>query len=136
MIPDRPSPGEGPGGIAAAGARGGLSRLPLDVQRPCRLLKLLSNEARLQILCLLLEGRQSVMAIRAALSLRQPAVSQHLALLRDEGLVRRQREGKVVFYALNSPDVEQILRLLDRLGGQGEDAAAAAPDRATEQPES
>ena len=121
--------------MTAAGGQGGLSRLPLDVQRPCRLLKLLSNEARLQILCLLLEDRQSVMAIRAALSLRQPAVSQHLALLRDEGLVRRQRDGKAVYYALNSPDVEQILRLLDRLAGQGGDAAAAAPDRAGDRPE-
>ena len=71
MNPDRPSPGEGPGGMTAAGGQGGLSRLPLDVQRPCRLLKLLSNEARLQILCLLLEDRQSVMAIRARESKRR-----------------------------------------------------------------
>src|SRR5262245_10453850 len=57
-------------------------------------LKALSHEARLIILCLLVEGEKSVSEIEQMLSLRQPSVSQQLAGLRAEGFVETRRKGK------------------------------------------
>ena len=63
-------------------------------------LKALAHEARLLILCLLIEGEKSVTEIEEILSLRQPAISQQLARLRADGLVETRREGKNIFYSL------------------------------------
>ena len=57
-------------------------------------LKALSHEARLVILCLLIEGERSVTEIEQMLDLRQPAVSQQLARLRADNLVETRRDGK------------------------------------------
>lgn len=65
-----------------------------------RLLKALANENRLQVLCLLAEGERSVGDINALLDLSQSALSQHLAVLREEGLVQTRREAQTIYYAL------------------------------------
>ena len=65
-----------------------------------RLLKALANERRLQVLCLLAGGERSVGEINEALDLSQSALSQHLAVLRDEGLVDTRREAQLVYYSL------------------------------------
>jgi DNA-binding transcriptional ArsR family regulator len=72
-------------------------------------LKALSHESRLMILCLLCEGEKSVSDLEALLSLRQSAVSQHLARLRLDGLVEAKREGKTVYYSLANDDLPTIL---------------------------
>jgi DNA-binding transcriptional ArsR family regulator len=75
-------------------------------------LKALSHEARLVILCLLVEGEKSVTEIEQILSLRQPAVSQQLARLRADKLVEARREGKNIFYSLARPEIRQVIEAL------------------------
>ncbi len=77
-------------------------------------LKALAHEARLLILCLLMEAEKSVTEIEEVLSLRQPAVSQQLARLRAEGLVETRRDGKNVYYSLARPEVREIIGALHR----------------------
>ena len=64
------------------------------------LVKALANKQRLMILCLLVEGERSVGELNALLELSQSALSQHLAILRDERLVVTRREAQSVFYSL------------------------------------
>lgn len=65
-----------------------------------RLLKALANERRLQVLCLLAGGEYSVGELNERLDLSQPALSQHLAVLREEGLVATRREAQTIHYSL------------------------------------
>lgn len=75
-------------------------------------LKALSHEARLVILCLLIEGEKSVTEIEQTLALRQPAVSQQLARLRADRLVEARREGKNIYYSIARPEVRQVIEAL------------------------
>ncbi len=78
-----------------------------------RLLRLLANERRLLLLCHLLgAGEMSVNALAASISLSQPALSQHLALLRAEGLVATRRASQTVFYRLADPRAARLLEVL------------------------
>ncbi len=75
-------------------------------------LKALAHEGRLMILCYLGAGERSVGELERLLELRQAAVSQMLARLREEGLVTTRREGKTVFYALKDGKTTQIIDVL------------------------
>ena len=77
-----------------------------------QLLKALANEKRLQILCLLAEGERSVGDINALLDLSQSALSQHLAVLRAEGLVQTRREAQTIYYRLADGPAQRILGIL------------------------
>ncbi len=78
-----------------------------------RLLRLLANENRLLLLChLVAEGEMTVGALAEAVGLSQPALSQHLALLREEGLVATRKEAQAVFYRLADPRAARVLTLL------------------------
>ena len=76
------------------------------------LLKALGNEQRLLILCNLLGQRLSVGELNARLELSQSALSQHLALLREAGLVDTRREAQSIFYSLPAGPVTRIMALL------------------------
>lgn len=78
------------------------------------LLKALSHEARLMILCMLTEGEKSVGEIEQMVKLRQPAVSQQLARLRADDLVETRRDGKNVYYSLARPEVQEVIAALHR----------------------
>lgn len=75
-------------------------------------LKALAHEGRLMILCHLGDGERSVGELEDLLELRQAAVSQMLARLRDEGLVKTRRDGKTIYYALNDGKAAQMIELL------------------------
>lgn len=77
-------------------------------------LKALGHEARLVILCLLVEGERSVSELEHLLNLRQPAVSQQLARLRADDLVEARRDGKNIYYKLARPEVREIIAALHR----------------------
>jgi DNA-binding transcriptional ArsR family regulator len=79
------------------------------------LLKALASPNRLKILCHLVEGEKSVGQIAARVGLREATVSQHLALLRRDRLVRTRRAAQTVFYSLDSPAAARILRVLSEL---------------------
>jgi DNA-binding transcriptional ArsR family regulator len=76
------------------------------------LLKTLANPARLQILCVLGEGELCVGAINASVPLSQSALSQHLAVLREDGLVQRRRESQSIYYALRPGPALDVIRIL------------------------
>ena len=82
-------------------------------------LKALAHEGRLKILCHLIDGEKSVTELETLLASRQAAVSQQLARLRLEGLVRARRDGKVIYYSLCDPRTARMIGLL----------AAIAPER-------
>ncbi|SFT34461.1 ArsR/SmtB family transcription factor [Sedimentitalea nanhaiensis] len=78
-------------------------------------LKTLAHEGRLMILCHLGAGEKSVGELENLLNIRQAAVSQMLARLRDEGLVQTRRDGKTIFYSLADSNTEQMIGLLHTL---------------------
>lgn len=75
----------------------------------------LSDPRRIQIMYALNESRRHVSAIADALGIPQPAVSRHLAVLRQRGLVSSGREGAAVFYYLADPHIIEILDMMRQL---------------------
>jgi DNA-binding transcriptional ArsR family regulator len=80
-----------------------------------KLLKAVSNERRLLILCHLLAGELSVGEMNDKLGLSQSALSQHLALLRRNKLVKTRKEAQTVFYSMNSKEAEAVIGLMHNL---------------------
>lgn len=76
------------------------------------LLKMLANEHRLMILCQLADGSKSVGELADLIGLGQSPLSQHLARLRQEGLVTTRRAGQSIFYSLSSEAAAQIIHVL------------------------
>lgn len=77
------------------------------------LLRTVGNEHRLLVLCLLMEhGELSVGALNEYFSLSQSALSQHLAKMREEGLVTFRRESQTLYYRIDNPDVTRLLAAL------------------------
>ena len=77
------------------------------------LLKLLANENRLLILCRLATVREmAVNDMAEAVHLSQSAVSQHLAKMREEGLVGTRRDGQTIYYRRADPNATRLLALL------------------------
>ncbi len=76
-------------------------------------LKLLANPQRLLILCRLVAEREmSVGRLEEAVELSQSALSQHLAKLRDDGLVATRREAQTIHYRIADKNVQRVLALL------------------------
>jgi len=78
----------------------------------CKLMKVLANPDRLMILCQLSKGEMRVGDIETLLGIVQPTLSQQLTVLREEGLVNTRREGKNIFYTVNSPQALAVLEVL------------------------
>lgn len=76
------------------------------------LLKLLSHEARLSVLCDLVGGEKSAGALVESSGLSQSALSQHLAKLREEGLVETRREGQSIYYRLADGNAATLIEAL------------------------
>lgn len=97
----------------------------------------LANPKRLQILNLLKNGELSVGAMVAALEIAKPNLSQHLAVMRQKGILTTRREGTTIYYRLATPHIVEACRvmrqvLLEALAERGslsreEAAAKAAP---------
>lgn len=80
-----------------------------------QLLKHMAHESRLLILCYLWEQELSVGEINARVRLSQSALSQHLALLRAEGLVSFRRQAQNIYYRLADPKAIRVLAVLHEL---------------------
>ncbi|MBW8618594.1 MAG: winged helix-turn-helix domain-containing protein [Hyphomicrobiales bacterium] len=78
-------------------------------------LKAMANRYRLMILCQLHQGEKSVTTLQGGVGLSQSALSQHLARLREDGLVKTRRESQTIFYSLATPNVSELIALLYRL---------------------
>lgn len=79
------------------------------------LLKSLGNRHRLLILCQLTEAERSVGDLAAFLGLRDSTVSQHLSLLRRDGLVQARRDGQTIWYSIASVPARRVLETLFEL---------------------
>src|SRR4029079_19156 len=80
------------------------------------ILRALANERRLMILCKLVEwGEGNVTSLAEAVGLSQSALSQHLAKIRDEGLVTFRRESQTLWYRIADPRIEELFATLHRL---------------------
>lgn len=77
-----------------------------------RLLKALASRNRLMILCTLVEGERSVGALAKDLNVRESVISQHLGLLRRDGLVTGRRDGQTIYYALAGEHAKRVLMTL------------------------
>ncbi len=83
--------------------------------KAARMLKTLSSESRLMILCALEEKEYSVTELHNQVGLSQSALSQHLATLRHEGMVKTRRESQVIFYSLAQNKTSRIIEVLSDL---------------------
>lgn len=90
-----------------------LLRLQDKAADAARLLRLLANEKRLLILCLLIgQGEMDVTSLAEAVELSQSALSQHLAKLREDRLVAFRRESQTLYYRLEDPRAARMLATL------------------------
>lgn len=87
-------------------------RLLEQARKASDLLKALSHESRLLILCLLVEGERSVSELEEIMNMPQAAVSQQLARLRFDRLVNTRREGRVIYYSIASQEVSSVIETL------------------------
>ena len=83
--------------------------------KACALLKVLANEDRLLLLCQLTQGERNVGELESLCGIRQPTLSQQLAVLREEGMVNARRDGKYIYYSLANPEVIQVMSTLSSL---------------------
>lgn len=89
-----------------------LAVLRQSADAACRLMKALSNPDRLLLLCQLSQGEKNVGELEALVGIAQPTLSQQLGVLREEGLVSTRREGKSIFYCINSPQALAVMGVL------------------------
>ena len=92
-----------------------LSLFEESASRAAALLRLLSNEKRLMVLCQLADGELSVSEIQSRIGLSQSALSQHLALLREEGVVATRRERQTIYYRVAYHAAMRIIQTLAEL---------------------
>lgn len=91
-----------------------LELMEKNVETASQLLKAIGSPTRLMLLCALADGEKSVSELTDALGLRQAMVSQHLARLRQEGLVTTRREAQSVYYQIADETAEEIVQILYR----------------------
>ncbi len=83
-----------------------------QARKASELLKALSHETRLLILCLLSEGEKSVSELEDILDMPQATVSQQLARLRFDRLVTARREGRMIYYSIVDEEVSSVIETL------------------------
>lgn len=92
-----------------------IQQLRANADAAGQLLKTLGNPDRLLLLCQLVEGERSVSELEVLLGIQQPTLSQQLGVLRREGLVATRREGKQIFYRIDSPAALAVINTLYQL---------------------
>lgn len=83
--------------------------------RASELLRALANRHRLPIVCQLIEGERSVGELAGFLGIRDSGVSQHLALLRKDGIVAASRDDQTIWYSIASSEARQLSATLYRI---------------------
>ena len=101
----RTGPAAAPGPVAT-------DQMKVHASDAAALMKTLGNEQRLLVLCNLLEQPMTVGELNQRMSLSQSALSQHLALLREAGLVETRREAQSIHYSLPPGPVTRVMALL------------------------
>lgn len=88
------------------------AELEASAAAAARMMKLLSNEQRLVLLCRLGQGECPAGELADYVGLAQSAASQHLAKLREQGVVATRREAQTIYYRLADPDVIRMIDVL------------------------
>lgn len=89
-----------------------LSMMHASAEKACGLLKVLANPDRLLLMCQLSQGELSVSDLEEQMGIRQPTLSQQLGVLRDNELVATRREGKSIFYSIESKEAIAVMNVL------------------------
>ena len=89
-----------------------MAQMRENAGQAAQLLKSMSNEYRLLILCHLGAGEMSVSQLNEAIDLSQSSLSQHLARLRQDGLVKTRRESQTIYYSIAAPITMSVIELL------------------------
>ena len=92
-----------------------LTANPTSIALQAKLFRGFADPSRLSIMETLRDGEMTVTEIVEATELSQSNISNHLACLRDCGLVTAEQDGRYVRYRLSDPRVEQLLALADEL---------------------
>ncbi|MCC9625775.1 metalloregulator ArsR/SmtB family transcription factor [Thalassospira sp. MA62] len=103
-----------------------LDHLEDKAEQASVLLKAMSNQSRLLILCQLHEGEKSVGELERIVGLSQSALSQHLARLRRDKLVKTRREAQTIYYSLQGEDALRVIKTLYAMYCDSSKDAAAA----------
>jgi DNA-binding transcriptional ArsR family regulator len=113
------------GSPAQPAAQDHFAELRRSARRATCVLKAMANEHRLLILCQLVGRECSVNELVRIVGLSQSALSQHLAKLRRDQLVRTRRQAQTIYYSLASREIEAIIATLYDLYCRGDGAAEA-----------
>ncbi|MCW8835347.1 MAG: metalloregulator ArsR/SmtB family transcription factor [Rhodospirillales bacterium] len=89
-----------------------IEELHRNASRAADLLRTMGNERRLMILCELGRGELSVSQMEPLIGLSQSALSQHLAVLRQQGLVTTRRDSQTIYYSLSGDEAQRIIETL------------------------
>jgi len=92
--------------------RASIDRFEARASEAATMLKCLANPHRLLVLCQLGESELQVAQLQDTIGLSQSALSQHLARLREDGLVTTRRDGTSIFYRIANPDALKIIATL------------------------
>ncbi len=103
-----------------------LEKLYDSARRASTLLKAMSNEHRLMILCQLQSEEKSVGELERLIGLSQSALSQHLARLRRDNLVQTRRQAQTIYYSLSGAEAAAVINTLYTLYCAKEPGACAA----------
>ncbi|GIL02414.1 MAG: transcriptional regulator [Alphaproteobacteria bacterium] len=89
-----------------------IAELEQNAAQAADLLGAMANRRRLVVLCRLVDGEKSVNALAESVGLSQSALSQHLARLREKGLVATRRDAQTIYYRIASEEVRRVLSTL------------------------
>ena len=103
-----------------------------NAPRASSILKAMSNHHRLLILCQLMNGEKSVGQLEKFIGLSQSALSQHLARLRREELVKTRRQAQTIFYSLDGKEATSIIKALYVICIDAEEESPADPENEDE----
>ena len=86
-----------------------------NLNEAATVLKAMSNPRRLRVMCSLCSGEKSVGELEQIIGISQSALSQHLAKLREDDLVKTRRQSQTIFYSLKHSAIPELLSCLNRL---------------------
>lgn len=92
-----------------------LQKLEENARRASTLLKAMSNQHRLMILCQISNEEKSVGELEEIIGLSQSALSQHLARLRRDNLVQTRRDAQTIYYSLKGTEASKVIETLYNL---------------------
>jgi DNA-binding transcriptional ArsR family regulator len=92
-----------------------ISALEPKIAEAAKLMEMLSQPVRLRLMCILLDGEQSVLSLADSAGLSQPAMSHHLKRLREADLVETRREGQTIYYSMKGSEATEVIAVLHKL---------------------